>query len=144
MLGVPADEARDICRRPLPDLDDPSAPNPRLPQGAEHSPGPPARPTPVTTRRRKRAHAWPSRRRMHAVTEEARVRPRSSRRVWRPMRLERPASARAARLFRRRPVGCRRKLGKGSGGWTSRPIPEAGDRRLPPHVPPLAGRWNLL
>jgi len=57
MLGIPADEARDICRRPLPDLDDPSAPNPRLPQGAEHSPGPPARPTPATTRRRKRAHA---------------------------------------------------------------------------------------
>ena len=51
MLGVPAPEARDICRRPLPDLDDPSQPNPRLPQGAEHPPGPQARPTPVTTRR---------------------------------------------------------------------------------------------
>ena len=50
MLGVPADEAREICRRPLPDLDDPSQPNPRLPQRAEHPPGPPARPTPVTTR----------------------------------------------------------------------------------------------
>jgi hypothetical protein len=53
MLGVPADEARDICRRPLPDLDDHSPPNPRLPQGAEHPPGPPARPTLVTTRQTK-------------------------------------------------------------------------------------------
>ena len=53
MLGVPADEARDICRRPLPDLDDPSQPNPRLPQGAEHPPGPPARSIPVTARQTK-------------------------------------------------------------------------------------------
>jgi hypothetical protein len=52
MLGVPAHEARDICSRPLPDLDDPSQPNPPLPQGAE-PPGPPARPIPATTRQTK-------------------------------------------------------------------------------------------
>jgi hypothetical protein len=53
MLGVPAHEAHDISRRPLPDLDDPTQPHPRPPQRAEHPPGPPARPTPVTTRQTK-------------------------------------------------------------------------------------------
>jgi AcrR family transcriptional regulator len=46
MLGIPADQAREICRRPLPDLDDPS-PYHAGPPPAEPAPAPPARPTPV-------------------------------------------------------------------------------------------------
>jgi AcrR family transcriptional regulator len=57
MLGVPAHEARDICRRPLPDLDDPTQHHPRVPRRAEPAPGPPDRPTPVTKRQTKNAPA---------------------------------------------------------------------------------------
>jgi hypothetical protein len=100
MLGVGAHEAHDICRRPLPDLDDPTQRHPRLLQRAEPAPGPPDRPTPVTKRQTKSHPPDPA----AAGCSPSPEKPEPVNEVMPPACLEtyaveRPASARAAWLF---------------------------------------------